>query len=299
MDGVSYRVYLKENGLKFMPDFLIPAIKPKIIGDITKNKKIVGKVIGVHTKTTLKLDQKHRDAYIQGIINLKTDDDTKIFIDDFRNFEPDFLCDIQEKTGLIFNSGDNIRILNIPLLLKEVYNNLEKDPNVVDTLIICSEKERLLKVVGLLSEAINFFTVIGLEYNIKDIVYDEVLQGTGVSIFQPAGIQKIIKNYGTIINFMDDIDFDINAIRNQAVIIDFSKAKPFKKLEKTKKGIILIEDINLEVNSYTNLKDNLVSPELFESLSEEMGEFRQIYTNNDYYFINDLVIREIIRVRRI
>jgi len=276
-----------------MPDFLFHNFRPKVIGEITKEDEVIGKVVGINIKPFNPSDSKQYESYIEAILKVKSEMDTKIYIEGAKDFPLEFFKAVEESTGLIFSSGDNIRILNIPLLIKEIYKCLSKDSNSADTLIICDNKEMLIEIITILSESINFFTIIGLAPSQMDELYDEVFESTGVSIFQPNSIEKIIKNYGTIINVNDKINFEMKEIRNQSVIIDFSRKKPFKYLENSKKNIIYIEDVNFKVNSFNSWIETYVQPELFESLGGEKDRFSHIYTKNDYYLVEDYIKSEI------
>ena len=265
---------------------------------IIKDNIIIGKVVGNNVKQINLLDTKELNSYIEGILKIKSEEDTNLYIEDFNKLPVDVLDILQERTGLIINSGNNIRMLNIPYIIKEVFKCLGRDHNSTDTLIISHSKDKLLDTIKLLSETINFFTVIGIDESLKEQVYNEVLDCTGISIFQPININKIIKNYGIIINYSDDIDLEKKDIRNQSVIIDFSKSKPLKSLETTKKDIIYIEDINFKFENNSDFISNYISPNLLESFGEN-GEkgFSQINTNNDFYFIKDF-IKSQIKIRR-
>lgn len=281
-----------------MPNFLLPSYRPKVIDMIIKDNNIIGKVVGNNVKQVNLLDTKELNSYIEGILKIKSEEDTNLYIEDFNKFPVDILDILQERTGLIISSGNNIRMLNIPYIIKEVFRCLGRDHNSTDTLIISHSKDKLVETIKLLSDTINFFTVIGIDVSLKEQVYNEVLDCTGISIFQPNNIDKIIKNYGIIINYNDEIELEKKDIRNQSVIIDFSKSKPLKSLETTKKDIIYIEDINFKFENNSDFMSNHISPNLLESFGED-GEkgFSQINTNNDFYFIGDF-IKSHIKIKR-
>lgn len=250
-------------------------------------------MVGINIKLFNPSDSKQCESYIDAILKIKSEMDTKIFIEDAKDYPVEFFKEVEGRTGLIFSSGDNIRMLNIPFLINDIYKCLSKDSNSADTLIICDNKEMLIDLITILSESINFFTIIGLELSEMDELYDEVFESTGVSVFQPKSIDKIIKNYGTIINVNNKIYFDMKEIRNQSVIIDFSRKKPFKHLENSKKNIIYVEDIIFRVNSFNSWIETFVQPELFESLGEGKDKFSRIYTKGDYYLVEDFIKSEI------
>ena len=288
-----------------MPTFLFPMFKPKALGSIKKGVEEVGRVVGINTKPLKDSDGNQCIKFVEAIKKVKKDSDSMLYIEDFDLYSLEFFAFIEERTELKFNTGDNIRTKNIPLILSEITKKLSKDMHQADTLIICNNRDRIIEIIKGLSAFINFFTVIGVEASIKDEVYNYVYECTGISIFQPNNMEKIIKNYSTIINTMDEIYFDIANIRNQAIIIDFSYNKPLRTLANSKKNCIYIEDINFKVKTpyhlnelgdisphYNEWINEYIEPELHEGLMEEEKIFSQIYTNNDYLYLEDYVLNK-------
>ena len=297
LSGSSYKSYLKKNGFKYVPDFLIPQIRPRILGEIKRNEILVGKVLGINTQNFERV--KDEKKYIKAIKELKQIDDSKIYIEETNGLDKSILDLISQESGLAFCDGHNIRLFNIPHIIKSINGGLKRDRNFGDTLIISSKKEEILNIIQSLIDQFSFFTVHGVEDSQKEEVYEDIFNKTGVSIFQPSNIDKILKNYSTIINFSNNLKIDVNSIRNQALIIDFCQNKPLKLLENSKKNVILIEDIFLKVENYNSWINNFVSPSLFEALGEEKRIFSKIYTNNEFYNPSDFVRNSINRSGRI
>lgn len=289
----KYKKHLKDTGIGFIPNFLLPRFKPRIIGEITKDNIQVVKIAGINLKPMDSVNLKHSEAFIESILRLKDEKDAKVYIEDSNKFTRDFIKAIEESTGLIFSSGDNIRMQNISTLIKEVYKGLGRDHNSVDTLIICDNKEKIIDTIKQLSSEINFFTIVGLEEDLKDEVYYEVLEYTGVSIFQPKNIDKIMKNYGTIINYNDEVYIDKLNIRNQCVIIDFSRNKPLKSLINTKKNVFYVEDIFFKTDLESKWIDPYINPELCEGLGLMDSSFSKIYVDNKLHSLKKYINSEI------
>ncbi|WFA07714.1 hypothetical protein [Tissierella sp. Yu-01] len=289
LDCGNYKNHIKTHWVKFVPDFFLPRFKPSVLEEIIRDGDTVGKVVGINIKEFDYSNDNECQLFIDGIKKLKGPDDTNIYIEDSRKYPIEFLKKINELTELKFSSGYNIRILNLPILLRQVYKSLGREINCTDTLIISDERKIVLDIIKVLTEEINFFTVYGIEPTLKDEFYEEVLESTGISIFQPKKIDKVIKNYGTVINFSNKIDVDNFDFRNQSVIIDFSVEKPLKSMQKKKKNILYIQDIILESNLTSKWVSEYVNPELFVSINGIETTFSQIYTNNNFYFIDDYV----------
>lgn len=289
-----YKKHIKSEKLKYLPDFFLPTYRPKILDTITKEDKVLGKVVGLNIKPIDFSNSIQVERYIENIMKIKSNEDEKIYLEDYESIPLDIMDYITKKTELKFITGDNTRILNIPNIIQEVHKVLKQDYSSKDTLIVCSDINILKDIIDVLSEYIKFITVVGIDKDIKEEVYGEILDSTGISIFQPKSLEKIIKNYGIIINFNDIIDFDIKTIRNEALILDFSKSKPFDALNNLKKNIV-IKEINFELDLDCNhWLDKRVNASLLESLNQHEGQkFKQIKTKNDFYFINDFISREI------
>ncbi len=139
----------------------------------------------------------------------------------------------------------------------------------------------------ILSNYFKFLSVFGLEESIQNEIYEEILQSTGISIFQPVNIERLLKIYNIIINFNDEIDLDLSNIRNDVLIIDFSGKKPFNSLGK--KGVV-IKDINFQIGFENILLENYVSPALLEGLNENMGKiFAQINVMDSFYYVEEVI----------
>jgi len=252
---------------------------------------MIGKVVGINLKRIDFTKEAQLNSFVDGLNQIKSGNDKAIYISDNHKMPQDVKDYIESETELVFLSGENIRLYNIQYILKELVLNLGSYFTPSDTLIVCNHKDLLIKIITNLADYINFFTVVGIEDSIKEEVYEEVFQSTGISIFQPKNINKIIKNYGVIINFSDQNYFQPKEIRNKSIIIDYSKGKTLKYFEDKKKELIYIEDINLAHNIKNNTYLNkFISPELFEAIeNEHMKKFEQIYSRGEFNYIKKFV----------
>lgn len=293
LNDKRYKNFIRTKGLKYLPNFLLPKFRPKIIEDLTEDNINLAKVVGINLKPVNFSEESQLEQFTKGILKIKSEEDSHIYIEESRSISIEALDYIEANTGLKFNTGDNIRIFNIPFIIKDIYHVLNKDYNSKDTLIICSDINKLKLLVTTLSEHINFITVHGIDKSIKDEVYEDIFDTTGISIFQPNNLDKVIRNYGTIINFNEILDFNLSNIRNDALILDFSRKKPLRKLPNNKKNII-IEEIGFKIGIKSSwilepIDANLL--EGFDSKSEK--RFSQVFTKNDFYFIRDFINTEI------
>lgn len=225
--------------------------------------------------------------FIEGISKVKSYDDSMFYIEGMEYIPRDILLEIGDKTDLNFYSGDNIRIFNIPQIIIKAYDVLEEDYNIKETLVICRDKGRLLELLQILSDHFKFLSIFGLQEVAQDEIYTEIFESTGISVFQPVKIDRLIKTYNIIINFNDEIDFNISNVRNDVLIIDFSAKKPFKSIDK--KGVV-IEDINFELDFGNKFIGNFVTPCLWENLNRDSGKtFNQIKVKDNFYNIEEIM----------
>lgn len=289
-----YKEYIKSVKFKYLPDFFIPSYKPKIIDSIIKDEILLGDVAGIVTRPIDYTNESQLEKYIKNINNIKTKNHTKIYIEDYNKIPIKTMDKIINETELNLIYGDTTRILNIPNIIKEIHKYLKQDYYSKDTLIICSDICKLKSTLDALSDDIRFFTVVGVDSSKKEEIYEEILDSTGISIFQPSNLEKVIKNYGIIINFNDIIEFDVNSIRNESLILDFSRLKPFAVINKAKKSILIDEiKVDMKLDSYKWI-ERRVTPDLSEALGQKEDiKFRQIGTKNNFYYIKDYIYDEI------
>lgn len=285
--------------LKHIPDFILPKFRPRIVEEVMNEGNVIGRVAGVNLKELDFSNEEDCDLFINGIESVKEEGDLNIYIENLESLPEEVLKEVENRTNLKFCSGDDIRIGNLPILIREIYGSLARDINSTDTLIICDDKCIILEIIELLKDTINFFTIYGISDDKKEYFYDEVFINTGISIFQPKSIQRIIKNYGTIINFSDEIDLDKFDFSNHSVIIDFSDYKPLKIFQNRKLDIFYIEDINLKSNINSNWIGEFVNPDVFATIDGRDSVLKQIYTKDSYYFIDDYIGKIKVRKGRI
>ncbi|MDD2446928.1 MAG: hypothetical protein PHY91_04450 [Tissierellia bacterium] len=298
MDCNHYKEYTKKNLLKYIPDFVLPQIRPRVIEEIIEDENIIGRVGGINLKQLNYLDDVQWQRYIEGIKSI-LDEETILYIEGSEKFPKEILIEIEKETDLEFSSGNNIRIKNLPSLLREVYKHIGRDINSTDTLLICDDGNTIMETIELLRDDVKFFTVYGIAADDKEEFYADVFNNTGISIFQPNNIKKVIKNYGTIVNFCNKIDIEVFDFRNHSVIIDFSYDKPFKILKNKKDNIIYIQDINFKSDIISKWIGEYVNPELFLTIGKADSGFKQIYMYDGYYYIEEYISKAIIKRGRI
>lgn len=283
--------------LKYIPDFLLPKYKPSLIDNIYLDEKIIGYIIGNNIKEIDFNDHKEVTNFVANIYKLNLKDVATIYIEGCDEFNWDTLNDIENKSGYEFSTGDRIKIQNIEKFLIKISKLLNRELCKNDLLIVCNHKDRLTEIIKILPKELNCIANIGVA---EENLYEDILNETGVSIYEPYIIEKAIKNFHIIINYCEEALFDISKIRNQGVVLDFSKNKSLKETEKLNKNIIYIEDFNFITKLESKFIDKYMSSRLYESIYDsEVGEFRQVYTQESYVYLDEYINMKIKRRGRL
>ena len=182
---------------------------------------------------------------------------------------------------MLIPKGKDIWQYNLPIVLKQLFKSLKEDSFQEEVLIICGEKEQSIQLIKSLSEFLGFISIIGNNENVLEDIYGQILEETGVSLFQPTNIEKTIKKYNIIINLCEDLSFSLVNLRRKAILFDMSNSKQISKSGEEFK--------NTEIVSNQWLGP-IVSPGLYEFLmGDQKKEFYKIKWNGQYYFLKDFI----------
>lgn len=264
---------------------------PKMIDliNVSSDKDI--KILGINWKAIDYNNEEYLEKYIEKI-NLFKDDNTKVlYIEDLKDIPTKIKERIERETNIQIPTGEKIRLFNIPIIMKHLIYKYNRDINKEEVLIIGENMGKVLEVIYSLHEGIKFISLFGLEESEMEEVYDLVLDSSGISIFQPESVEKIIKTYGTIINLSNSVDIGIDKIRRQTIVFDFYKGLSSLTDVSIEDVLMDIGDIKLRENLWIS---NNVVPELYEALlGEEFVEFSKIKVNNREYYIDNYVNNEV------
>lgn len=290
MNDNKYLGYFKKGFLRYIPEFLIPSIKPKIIDNILIEEKIVGKVVGINLKPFDPSYKSNLDIYLMAIKELKEEDDTKLFIEGQENFNKETLDYIQEFTGMKILDGENTRIKSLSLIVREIYTLLKEDIQEKEVLIICSDKDKTKRLIKSIAKDLRFITAIGYGDENHEEVYEYILEETGLSLFYTSNIDRILENYSIIINLMDNVSIDFSKARRNCIIFNFVK----DSFSSNTKRPPFIEDFAFDLEDLcidgTGWLNNKVHSSLFEGLIEDKAQnAKYIYAGNNYYTIKDYI----------
>lgn len=288
---------MKQGIVKYIPDFLLAKYKAKILDDIYINEKPIGYIMGNNIMEVDFNDNEEVDNYIRNIKKISPKDISTIYIEGCDSFRKQTLDYIESNTGYKFASGQGIRTNNIEPLLIKTSKLLNRELGKNDLLIICSDKNRLIDIIKKLPKELNCIANLGVE---EDNLYEEILKDTGVSIYEPYNIDKAIKNFHYIINYSEEIYFDISKIRSHTIVVDFSRNRSMNGLKKTNKNIIYIEDFNFSSGLDSKWIDKYISSMIYETIyASEFENFSQVYADGAYWYLDEYLNLKIKRRGRL
>lgn len=289
-----YKEHFKRGPYKYIPDCLLAKYRPRIIDNIIKGEEVVGPIVGINIKKVDLSIESNMDEFVENILKLKSEEDTKLYMEGLENIDDNILNELELRTSMLIPKGKDIWQYNLPIVLKQLFKSLKEDSFQEEVLIICGEKEQSIQLIKSLSEFLGFISIIGNNENVLEDIYGQILEETGVSLFQPTNIEKTIKKYNIIINLCEDLSFSLVNLRRKAILFDMSNSKKISKLGEEFKNTILINDINLSIKD-TEIVSNqwlgpIVSPGLYEFLmGDQKKEFYKIKWNGQYYFLKDFI----------
>lgn len=294
----KYKAFFKSGMCKYLPDFIIPKYRARIIDDIIKGERVIGRVLGINLKPIDLSVDSCLDEYVNNILNLKSEEDTLLYIEGLESIDRSILKEIESRTSMKIPTGENSWLYNIPILLKQLLKHLSENSFGDEVLIICGDKEKTFQLIKTLPEDLRFISMIGKDEEVLEEIYEKILDDTGISLFQPSNIKNTIKDYNVIINLSDEVIGDFKNIRRKAIIFDLSNTKSLSRLVEDYKHNIIINSININIEDTDILKNNWlgqqVSPIVYELLmADESKEFHKIQWKNKDYSIKELINSEI------
>lgn len=259
----------------------------QILDDIILEDSTIGYIIGNNIKAIDFSKNEELDNFITNIKKLECKDISKVYIEGCKEFDCDTIKKVEEKTDYSFAIGDKIRIHNIEILLKKLPGLFNRELDKNNLLIVSSSRERLIDIIKKLPTNLNCIASLGIS---EDNLYTDILKETGVSIYQPYKVDKAIKKFHIIINYGEEVYFDINRIRNQCIILDFSMNRSLSAVNGLNKNIIYIEDFNYPSKLNSNWIDDFIDSRLYESIYKgKIERFSQVYVQGHYWYLNKYI----------
>lgn len=256
--------------------------------EIIIEDKLVAGIVGINLKPIDFREPKALREYLKNIIEINDGSYKRIFIEDINQGDVDIKEVIESETSLSFPTGKEIRYYNIPLIIRDVARIMKVDMSQQEVLLIVDKKEDALDIIDIVRNTFNFISLIGIRGEEAEELYEEVLDKTGISIFQPIDVEKTINNYEVIINQSEFINLNLDRIRKKSIIFDYSIYKPFKEAASQLviyDVIISLRNLGIERNPW--IEDKVCS-EVYEGLFEDSRvEYCQISTETNFHHVED------------
>lgn len=285
----KYINYFKKGFLKYVPELLLPKLNPRIIDNILIEENIIGKIVGINLKPIDLEDEHQLKEYLNAIIKLKDENSTKLFIEEYENLSKKVISQIEEFTNMKVANGEETRITNIHLVMNDICHILKENLEDKEILIICDNKEKTKRIIKEISKGVKFVTTIGCEKD-NDEIYEYILGETGISLFFPSNVDRVLENYDMIINFVDNLELNLSKVRKNCMIFDFGKGNDLG----SRKGpppindfAFNLKDLGIKENQFIGKK---ITSDLFEALVENRNRgIKYLYAGGNYYSIKDYV----------
>lgn len=264
--------------------------KPEIIDEIQGIDGIIGKVAGINIKSIDFNDELDLNHYIKSIEKLKTDSYERLFIEEFREISKEKIDYLQKSLNIIIDDGEYIRLLHLPLVIKEILKNVKSDLKEKEVLVISDNKEKTKIIIKSIAPDFRFITATGCEHNDHEEIYKYILEETGLSLFYSTNINKILGNYSIIINLIDNVRLDNSKIKKNCFIFDFAKGSSLRNRRRPP----VINDFAFDINELgiSNNKwiGNKANSRLFYSLcGKENHRVKYLTSVKDYFTIKDYI----------
>lgn len=253
-------------------------------------ENIIGKIVGINLKPFDPSYKTNLDIYLMGIKGVIDEGDTKLFIEGQENFDKITLDYIQEFTGMKIFDGENTKIKNLPLVLRELYALLKEDIQEKEVLIVCDDKNKTKKIIEEIAKDLRFITTVGYGYENHEEIYEYILEKTGLSLFYTSNVNRILENYSIILNLMDNLSIDFSKARKNSIIFNFAASNSTGNTKRPpfiRDFVFDLKGLNIDSNKWL---DSKVSSSLLESLMEDKTQnAKYIHAGNNYYTIKDYI----------
>lgn len=183
--------------------------------------------------------------------------------------------------------GEDIKITNLPLVMKTICNLMKDSLDEKEILVICDKKERTKRIIKVISKDVRFITAIGCEKD-NDEIYEHILEETGLSLFFPSNIDRILENYSIIINLIDNLDLDFSKVKRNCIVFDFGQGNVYKKTPP------FIKDFAFDLNDLGIKENILIKNKVFSNLAEALTNdknknVKYLYSERNFFSIKDYV----------
>ena len=232
------------------------------------------------------------EEFVLATNKLKNENTSDVIIEELNFFNMDDIKTIESKTNLNIVKGIKTLTLFLPLILKKIYKHLNEDLKEEEILIIGDEEQSTKEIIERLYKDVRFITLAGDYDNIIENISKEMMEKYGLSIFYSKKVDNILTNYSIIINLKDNYYFDMDKLRNKAIIFDFSISKVMKNQKTKTKKAIIIEDFMFKIDHIdiadNNFLNSLIPSYVYEQFNRlNSADFASLSIDGKFYNIQN------------
>lgn len=282
----KYKSYLETTNYKHILNLFTPMFKMKVLGPLIIEGEAKGNIVGINLKSIDYENENHIEKVINYINKLKDEKTKEIYIEELGEDNLGIKGVIEKETGLSFPSELDLKLYNMRLILDKILkiNSLLVEKEV---LIICKDRKLVCEIITMIYKDFPFISIVD-EIQDQEDICEEILSDTGLSISRVNDLNRMIQNYGIIINVEKSISISPESIKKSSIVFDFSKKGNFR----TARGYILIEDISISDRDFKkpSLLPSEIPSSLYRSLTgkEEIG-FCRIYSRGKLYTFDEII----------
>lgn len=204
------------------------------------------------------------------------------------NLDIEILNRIILETNTCLCSGQDIKDFNIIPILKIILNKIKEPFDTREILLLCESKDKIKYIFKNMGKDFKFITVFGCEKD-YDEIYEYILEETGISIFYSYRLPKIIDKYNIIINYMDNVEFDISRIKKNAIVFDFNENKPIAAKRRTTITDFGFDFKTLEIESKF-IFENIINSQMYNLIMDNKPKIAEyIYSYEDYHLMKKYI----------
>ncbi len=286
--STTYRSYIEDKPYRYLFKIFLPILRPRILDELVIQEKNIGDIAGINLRDISYEKEDYLGRYLEAILKVKREDHKYIFIEELEFSGGGIIKYIEDYTSLRFPTGKEIRLYNLPFIIEELGKNLHRNFQKEEILLISNNKEEIIDTIYSISHIFNFISIIGIDDEQGEEIYDIIFENTGLSIFQPKNVDNILKDYGVIVNLEDRLLFDEKNINRKTIIFDFSISRPLRTFEKNQ----IIYDIKLDTHRLGTLHgfkmDACISSRMYECIfGREMARCCGIVARDNFYNIDE------------
>lgn len=229
-----------------------------------------------------------------GLKGLGLEKFNRLYLEEHRHIPKETIEYMEKELGIKILSNREVKIIHIPLVIKNIYDLLYEDLNNKEVLFICRNKEISKKSIKEITRVSKFITMLGSNREDSEEVYQYILEETGLSLFTSTNIDEILGRYSVIINLDEDFKLESSKIKKNAIVFDLNRKSNLTDEKNNNSRIYKIRDFGFDLKelriSSNEWLSSKVDMELYDLINgERSGKVKYLYIENNWYSIKEYI----------